>query len=94
MTHRLSPVTEREIQAVVISLRDAGVEFVSQSRINDTLTLSPASYPAMSALTEKDRKETITRYMSIHFPMWNQTGRNPKSRVWLLSSQGGTCVIA
>ena len=77
--------TEAEEEVVrLLSTLPPLTSLVSQSHLDSLVGLSPLDYPLLSHLTRKDRRETITLYMNRRYPLWNQQGKSPRGRVWVL----------
>ena len=88
--------TERtEINGLIDSLMFKRT-LVSRDFINDILTENADTFPAMRAHEQRRRLEMITAIMNQRFCLWNQTGRKPQGKVWMLNSEkqaGVYCVI-
>ena len=69
-----------------------GNRYISQTQINDIIEASPELFPVLSAMTEKDRRGTISHHVKQWLPPWNQTGKKPRARVWVLVG-GDTCAV-
>ena len=89
-----SPAIEHEARQVVNYLLYDGRSIVSRAWVEKTICEYPFSFPNLATMPEKVRLQTITYYLSLWFPLSNQTGQRPKAKTWFLNADGGIPCLA
>lgn len=80
----------REVEDLIHTLVP-GRSLLSRGQMFDSILDNPVRFPALTALNTRQRIEAISTVMNQRYPLLNQEGRKPRSRVWVLKG-GVACV--
>ena len=80
-----------EIIYVVTEIIGEKTGLVSQRHIEDHILSDPSLFPILAGLSQKGRRNMISRIMNTRYELWNEPDRPKKrNRVWNMLKRRGS----
>ncbi len=87
----MNPDAAFELEYIVTHRIGEKFKLISQRHIERHILEEPSLFPALAKLSQKGRRNMISRIMNVRYELWNEPDRPKKrNRVWNMLKRRGS----